>query len=52
MNYPLRMTHPDHGAMHVYSEADMEKQMKRGWEPEEQEVQEPKKKSRPKKVTA
>lgn len=34
MNFPARVVHPEHGAMHVYNQADLEKLQKRGWEPE------------------
>lgn len=37
MNFPARLTHPEHGAMHVYNQADLEKLQKRGWKPEQQE---------------
>ncbi len=37
MNFPARVVHPEHGAMHVYNQADLEKLQKRGWEAEHQE---------------
>lgn len=52
MRFPVRMTHPDHGAMHVYDTASVEKAQKRGWSLEDKTVEVEKKRGRPKKVSA
>lgn len=52
MNFMVRMTHPEHGAMHVYNKEEFEKHVKLGWVSEEPKPEEPKKRGRPKKVAA
>lgn len=32
--YPLRITHPEHGAMHVYNEGELAAHRALGWAPE------------------
>ncbi len=54
----VRMTHPEHGAMHVYEQAEIEKHEKLGWQVEgkapkaEVTAPTPRKRGRPKKVPA
>lgn len=53
MNFPVRMIHEEHGAMHVYDQAQLERCISRGWAVETPEpvVEAPKKKrGRPRKV--
>lgn len=38
MTFPLRIIHPEHGAMHVYNVAEWETHKARGWQIEEPEV--------------
>lgn len=53
MNFPVRMVHEEHGAMHVYDQAQLERCAQRGWIVEEPVVvdQPKKKRGRPKKVS-
>jgi hypothetical protein len=65
MNFPVRLIHEDHGAMHVYDRAELDKHLARGWEIEgakpppvavtpaaEREEVAPVKRGRPRKVNA
>ena len=38
MNFPVRIIHPDHGAMLVYNAQELELHKERGWEVEVEEV--------------
>ena len=51
MNFPVRMVHEEHGAMHVYDQAQLERCAQRGWIVEEPVEQPKKKRGRPKKVS-
>ena len=47
---PVRMTHPVHGATHVYDEIELKEREAKGWTVEiPAEVLEPKKRGRPRK---
>lgn len=53
MNFPVRIVHDLHGAMHVYDAGELEKHQKLGWKMDAPKVEEPvvpKKVGRPKKV--
>lgn len=57
MNFPVRMVHEEHGAMHVYDNAQLERCIARGWVEEKIEAPKivgtltlPKKRGRPKKA--
>jgi hypothetical protein len=64
MNFPIRLIHEDHGAMHVYDRGELDKHLARGWEiegvkppqvavtPAEEREEAPAKRGRPRKVSA
>lgn len=59
MNFPVRMIHQEHGAMHVYDQAQLDRCVSRGWvveTPEPQKIEAtltlPKKRGRPRKAAA
>lgn len=46
----VRMTHPDHGATHVYSSAEQKAHEERGWKVDGEAIEEPKPRGRPRKA--